>query len=442
MLPTGSGKTRIAAEDALRRQAKRILFVAHTHEILDVAHSEFAAKFGTGAVIYAHTRADLVGRSRVTIATIQLLTEHLDALTPADFDYLVVDEFHHAAATSYRRLLIHLQPGFMLGMTGTPERSDGQRVEELCDNVIIASYELRFGIETGVLCPYHYYGCFDDVDYRGIQHNGQHYDIRDLERALLIPRRDHAIIAKWNELAENKPTIAFCCTVKHAERVAKHFRDSGVEAVVYTSKTTKRDRATALAAFKGGDLKVLCAVDVLNEGADLPFVECLLFLRPTESKRIFYQQLGRGLRKSPGKPHCLVIDFIGNFKNAHKIIAYQGLLPFESDDEFDYLQGPRRGKELLNLPLGCKVEFDTKVIDVFARLANSFEFATRFTIERILLYQFDRLAQRLQRRPTKKEIDRNCVVNSEIYATRWGSWEDFEFFVRNRPIPPLSQDKP
>jgi superfamily II DNA or RNA helicase len=439
VLPTGSGKTRIAAEDASRTNAAHTLFVAHTHEILDVAVSEFTAKFGTERVVRARTKADLAKQSRVIVATIQLLNEHLNALSQTAFDYVVVDEFHHAAAPSYRRLLAHLQPGFTLGMTGTPERADGQRVEELCDNVIVASYELRFGIETGVLCPYHYYGCFDDVDYSAICHNGQRYEIRDLERALLIPRRDEAIIAKWNELALQKSTIAFCCTIKHAERVARRFREAGISSTVYTSKTNKRDRTTALAAFRAGDSKILCVVDVLNEGADLPFVECLLFLRPTESKRVFYQQLGRGLRKSPGKSQCVVIDFIGNFKNAHKIISYQGLLPFERDDEFDYLQGTRRGKELLNLPMGCKVTFDTKVIDIFARSANSFEFATRFTIERILLYQFDRLAQRLQHHPSKKELDRNCLVGSEIYETRWGSWEDFELFVHGRPIPPVAE---
>lgn len=442
VLPTGSGKTRIAAEDALRQNAQRVLFVAHTHEILDVAESEFAAKFGANAVVRPESGKGLVQEKRVTIASIQLLTEHLAKLPPDQFDYVVIDEFHHAAAPSYRRLLGHLHPSFMLGMTGTPERADGQNITELCDNVVIASYELRFGIEIGVLCPYHYYGCFDDIDYSGIQHNGQNYAAHDLERRLLIPQRDKAIISKWTEMANEKSTLAFCCTIKHAQRVAQHFRAKGIDADVYTSELTERERAATLAAFKGGDTKVLCVVDVLNEGADLPFVECLLFLRPTESKRIFYQQLGRGLRKSPGKAHCLVIDFIGNFKNAHKIITYQGLLPFENDDDFDYIRGPQKPKELLNLPLGCEVHFDKKVIDVFAQKANAPEFATRFTIERILLYQYDRLAQRLQRRPTKRDINRNYLVGSEIYAILWGSWEDFELAVRRREIPvPLDDER-
>ena len=435
VLPPGSGKTRIAAEDALKTKAARILYIAHTHDILDVAESEFAAKFGSNCVARPETAADLKQSRRVTIATIQLLAENLDKISADRFDYVVVDEFHHAAAGSYRRLIERLRPAFILGLTATPYRADGQDILQLCNDVIVVSHELRFGIETGVLCPYHYFGCFDDVDYTNVSHNGLNYDIHDLERALLVPKRDNAIIRKWKEKAAGKPTIAFCCTIKHAQRVKSHFRDEGIRAAVYASNTSKRDRGLILADFKSGALSVLCAVDVLNEGADLPFVECLLFLRPTESKRIFYQQLGRGLRLCPGKRHCIVIDFIGNFKNAHKIIEYQGLLPFADDNQLDYFASPRKPKELLNLPLGCEVNFDDKVIDIFASQANSPEFATRHNIERILLYQFDRLAKRLGRHPTKKEIDHNYLVGSEIYATRWGSWHDFEAAVKDREIP-------
>ncbi|MBW8782991.1 MAG: hypothetical protein JF599_14055 [Verrucomicrobia bacterium] len=156
---------------------------------------------------------------------------------------------------------------------------------------------------------------------------------------------------------------------------------------------------------------------------------------PTESKRIFYQQLGRGLRRSPGKSHCTVIDFIGNFKNAHRIIEYQDLLPFQNANNIDYIKSLRNPKELLNLPLGCEVAFEDKVIDVFASRANSMEFATRFNIERILLYQFDKLAQKLKRHPKKFELDRHYRVGSDIYATLWGSWEDFLNAVKGREIP-------
>jgi superfamily II DNA or RNA helicase len=431
VLPPGSGKTRISAEDAKSVNSSCVLYVAHTHEILDVAQSEFEAKFGAENVARLERPSSFRQLKRVNIVTIQLLAENLSKLGTGQFDYVVIDEFHHAAARSYRRLIDCIQPGFLLGLTATPFRGDRQDILKLCGGNVIVSYELRFGIECGVLCPYHYFGCFDDVDYTQIEHNGVAYSIRDLEKTLIIPQRDRAIIQKWRERADGKATVAFCCSIKHAERVAASFNSEGIAAAVYTSNTEKQRRREIVEEFKRGEAAVLCVVDVLNEGADLPFIECLLFLRPTESKRIFYQQLGRGLRKYVGKSHCTVIDFIGNFKNAHKILDYQGLIPFEEDEQ------PSPGaiatrKEILNLPLGCEVHFDDRVIEVFASQTLDPAFATRHNIRRILLYQYERLARKLGRKPTKKDIDRAYLVNSDIYAILFGSWAAFEEIMAGR----------
>jgi superfamily II DNA or RNA helicase len=322
VLPPGSGKTRIAAEDSRVTQAARILYVAHTHEILSVAASEFEALFGKENVTI-HNKRSLSGFSKVNIATIQLLSRHLDEITLNDFDYVIIDEFHHAAAKSYRSLIEKTSPNFLLGLTATPFRGDRQDIRELCQNNTIVSHELRTGIETGILSPYHYFGCFDDVDYSSIPQLYSKYSIQDLERALIIPERHEAAATKWRELAKEKITIAFCCSHKHAKWVAQAFRQSGITAEVYLSSTSSSRRVELTDKLRSGSIRVLCVVDVLNEGADLPFIECLLFLRPTESKRIFYQQLGRGLRRYVGKSHCTVIDFIGNFKNAYLIPEYQ-----------------------------------------------------------------------------------------------------------------------
>ncbi len=433
VLPPGSGKTRIAAEDANTVKANRVLYVAHTHEILDVAQSEFESKFGVDNVVRLDRASSLRHLKRVNVATIKLLAENSEKLVGDQFDYVIIDEFHHAAAKSYRRLIEKLRPGFLLGLTATPFRGDQQDILQLCSNIIVVSYEIRFGIETGVLCPYHYFGCFDDVDYSDISHNGLSYSIRDLEKALIIPKRDQAIIRKWREKAEYKPTVAFCCSIKHAERVASSFNAQGIPAAVYTSDLERQRREVTLSDFKAGAVTLLCAVDVLNEGADLPFVECLLFLRPTESKRIFYQQLGRGLRRYVGKSHCTVIDFIGNFKNAHKIVDYQGLLPYEEDQPVDRGTGRRTRKGVLNLPLGCEVHFDDRVIDVFYNQTLNPAYATRHNIERILLYQYDHLSRKLGRAPKKKDIDKHYLVNSEIYAILFGSWAAFEELMEGRP---------
>jgi superfamily II DNA or RNA helicase len=426
ILPTGSGKTRIAAEDAKRFEAECLLYVAHTQEILDVAQSELEAVFGAENVTRHTSRSTLHQLKPVNITTIQLLRENLKRIQPNSFDYLVVDEFHHAAAKSYRDLIAWAEARFLLGLTATPFRGDRQDIAALCNQNVLVEFELRSGIDLGVLSPYHYFGCFDDVDYSKIQHNGEQYDIRDLEKALIIPERDEAVIQKWREHAEEKPTLAFCCSHRHAKRVSEAFNEAGIAAEYYVSSTTFAARKELVGRFQSGDLKVLCVVDVMNEGIDLPFVESLLFLRPTESKRIFYQQLGRGLRKYVGKSHCVVIDFIGNFKNALKLVEYQSLLPHITDEPMWASTKIGNSKQILNLPLGCKVHFDDRVIDIFARQALDPRYATRHNIGKILIYQYMRLGGWLGRNPTKKDVDRNLLLASDLYILMFGSWQNFE----------------
>jgi superfamily II DNA or RNA helicase len=208
----------------------------------------------------------------------------------------------------------------------------------LCHGNVVVNYGLRQGIEQGVLCPYHYYGCFDNIDYTNIEHNGQRYSVRDLERALIVPERHAAVVNKWREKAEGKPTLAFCCSHRHADRVASAFDQEQVSATTYLSSTRYEQREQLRSRFMVGEIQVLCVVDVLNEGIDLPAVECLLFLRPTESPTVFYQQLGRGLRHYLGKHKCIVIDFIGNFRNAYKIVEYQQLRD-SADPQIPILRG-------------------------------------------------------------------------------------------------------
>lgn len=429
VLPTGSGKTRIAAEDAKRAGAKRILFIGHTQEILDVARSEFEGIFSRQCVLVHNTGKSLLSPGVVNISTIQLLRNNIAKLRPEVFDYLVIDEFHHAAAKSYVDVLARLQPPFLLGMTATPYRGDRQDIAKLCDHNILVDFDLRSGIEMGILSPYHYFGCFDDIDYSKVAHNGVRYDIKDLERALIIPERDRAIIAKWRERAEGKPTLAFCCSHKHAKRVAASFIKEGIPAEVYLSDTSFDDRKTVAEKLRKGKIKVVCAVDVLNEGADIPFVECLLFLRPTESRRIFFQQLGRGLRKSVGKPLCTVIDFIGRFKNAYRIVEYQGLLPTDSDEHEVPFASIQSKKQILNLPLGCEVTFDEKVIDIFMSQIVDHRVPTRHNLGRILIHHYQRLAVSLGRMPTAREVDRYQLLDSSLYKAAFGSWKRFRSII-------------
>lgn len=424
VLPPGCGKTRIAAEDARAAGATHILYLAHSNEILQVAESEFSAVFGAGAV-HRHTSiASLRAPRTVNLATIQLAGRNATRLPRDVYDYLIVDEFHHVAAPSYRNVLERVRPRFLLGLTATPFRADRQDILQLCNNNVVIALELRAAIDAGLLTPYHYYGCFDNVDYTRIRHNGVRYDVRDLERALTVPGRDDAIIKKWTELSEHRPTVAFCCSHRHASRFSRALTRRGIAAATYLSDTPVRERERLMERHAVGDVSVLCVVDVLNEGADMPYVECLMFLRPTESKRIFYQQLGRGLRRYVGKASCLVIDFIGNFKNAYRIPEYQGLRPMEVETSSGIVRG-RSIRETLDLPAGCRVEFDTRVIELFEQQLSDWRLATRQNIARILIYQYERLGRRLGHPPTRREVDRGCFLDSTLYELVFGSWRNF-----------------
>jgi len=203
---------------------------------------------------------------------------------------------------------------------------------------------------------------------------------------------------------------------------------------IYISSTSATKRHKLLQELANGDLKILCAVDVLNEGADIPFVECLLFLRPTESKLIFFQQLGRGLRLFAGKTHCIVIDFIGNFKNAYKIVEYHSLEAFEQDDILSDFRKSRSMKDVLNLPLKCKVEFDQQIIDVFSSQTLDPRNATRHSIGRILIYQYEKLEHKLNHMPTKYEVDRYCLLNSSLYVQVFRTWSNFENLYMSKKV--------
>ncbi|MEO7841578.1 MAG: helicase-related protein [Anaerolineales bacterium] len=239
-------------------------------------------------------------------------------------------------------------------------------------------------------------------------------------------------------MAPDLPTLAFCCSHQHAKRMVLSFKARGIPAAEYLGTTSMEKRAKLIEKLQYGELKILCAVDILNEGVDIPFVECLLFLRPTESKRIFYQQLGRGLRLSPGKDKVVVLDFIGNFHNAYRIVEYLGL-QLEETVVFESLGRMRSSKQVMNLPLGCQVEFDDRVIDVFANQVFDPKKATRHNIAQILIYLYIRTSKRLKHLATPKEIDRLQILHSEFYKMVFGSWEKFEALMQREDYAGLFQ---
>ena len=364
---TGVGKTHLAAFDSVG--FKRVLFLAHRQQILDQAREVFRAvrpesHFG----LYTGARKD--EGPGVYFATVQTLSrdEHLDVFPEDYFDYVIVDEFHHAAAHSYRKVMDHFEPSFLLGLTATPFRMDNKDIFSLCDDNVVYEISLKQSIERDLLVPYYYYAIYDPTDYDDVRIANGSYVIEDLERQLSHTERADLVLEHYRKLARER-CLGFCVSIKHAEYMAKYFSDHGIpSAAVHSGELGNGhalDRDAAIEALEEGRIKAVFAVDMFNEGVDVPSLDTVMFLRPTESYVIFLQQLGRGLRKHPGKDHLTVIDFIGNYKRAHYI-------PLLLAGDNPWTHEPSRYLRIgdYEFPDGCIVNFDFRVIDLFQELAE------------------------------------------------------------------------
>jgi superfamily II DNA or RNA helicase len=387
VLATGLGKTYLSAFDVRQFDAKKVLFVVHINEILKQSENSFGdvlpkriRKMGFYNGIQKDKNKDILFASIQTINKKQ----HLEAFKPSEFDYIIIDETHHSAAPSYKKILKYFKPKFLLGLTATPDRMDRKEILPFYNNNVAFEMNQKEAIEKGYLVPFHYYGFNDDIDYSGIYFNGFKYDVQDLNKLLMIEKRDKAIIEKFKEYgfetAEKKfkKTIAFCVSTEHANWCAEHFKKAGINAIAIHSKldgsdmdVDEKDRDKLIGKFRKGEYDVACVVNMFNEGIDIPDVECLLFLRPTESKSIFIQHMGRGLRISPKKREVTILDFIGNYKTAGLVLGGLGL-----ENGLKDLKKEKKGEKIVYYydNNGCKVIFETEVVDVFKKLiANTSE---------------------------------------------------------------------
>lgn len=408
VLATGLGKTWLAAFDSTRMGARRILFVAHREEILSQAAQTFIR-------IRPKSRVGLyMGQSHdaevdVLCASVQTLARaaHLERFAPQHFDYVVIDEFHHAAAATYRRLLGHFAPSFLLGLTATPDRTDQSDILSLCDDNLVFTRNLFEGIQAKLLAPFHYYGILDEsVDYREVPWRNGRFDPEQLSNKLATLARARHAIREWRSRAQ-KRTLAFCVSIRHAEYMASQFQTAGiVSAAVYAGSAL--GRAQALEQLRDGQLSVVFSVDLFNEGVDLPGIDTVMMLRPTESKILFLQQLGRGLRLSDAKEQLVVLDFIGNHQSFLQKpqalfgvgATYKALAAFARKAEQDRLE----------LPDGCYVNYDLKIIEFLKSLDSA---GTQ--------KDYEALRASLGRRPTLAEFYRS---GASIQAMRQqhGSW--------------------
>lgn len=392
---TGVGKTHLAAFDAL--PFRRVLFLAHRDEIVKQAYDVFCqlrpqCRLG----FYTGTQKD--EGADVYFSTVQTLSrsEHLEALPRDYFNYVIVDEFHHAAAESYRRVINYFEPDFLLGLTATPFRMDNQDIFALCDDNVIYEISLKQSIERDLLVPFRYYAIYDPTDYDRIEMANGRYVVEDLERQLSYEERADLIIGQYRRLAGER-TLGFCVSIKHAEYMAEYFTANGVAAAAVHSGLPGNDHAMdrheAIEALEQGEIKIIFAVDIFNEGVDMPSLDTVMFLRPTESYVIFLQQLGRGLRKYPDKEYLTVIDFIGNYKRAHYIpLLLAGENPWTAQPP-----GARRVEDY-QFPEGCIANFDLRIIDLFEELAALDPLPIR------MKDTYWRIKQSLGRRPNRLDI--------------------------------------
>ena len=401
VLATGLGKTWLAAFDSCRTEFKRILFVAHRQEILQQAMDTFR-QIRPGVSLGNYDRSNKDVGTDVLFASIQTIgkTNHLERFATTAFDYMIVDEFHHGHAPSYRRLIEYFGPKFMLGLTATPERTDGGDLLALCEENLVYRCDLGEGIRRKQLCPFHYFGVPDEVDYRNIPWKGNRFDEEELTTAVATISRANNALDQYKRRAGTR-TLAFCVSQRHADFMANHFRDAGFRTAAVHSGDSSDPRTASLESLAVGELDIIFAVDMFNEGVDLPSLDTVMMLRPTESKIVWLQQLGRGLRTAEGKSHLTVIDYIGNHRTflLKPMTLLEALTPHLTPTNREIWNAVERLQSgSIELPPGCEVTYDLESIQILQGLLKLTTKPDQATRE-----YYNDFKERMGQRPTAVE---------------------------------------
>lgn len=360
---TGTGKTVVAALD-YRSLCERhgrplsLLFVAHREQILEQSRTTFRHVLRDGSFGEIHGGGISSTGSHV-FAMVQSLSAELIERIPRDaYEVVIVDEFHHAVAPSYRRLLEHLQPVELVGLTATPERMDDQDVSEWFEGRIAFEMRLWEAIDEGFLVPFQYFGVADGTDLTGLEWRRGGYDLSQLDGVLTGNDARVGILLSAMQRVLPAPkamrALGFCVSVAHAHYMARRFDERGLASVAIDGSTPESERKSALRRLAAGELQCVFSVDVLGEGVDIPVVDTILLLRPTDSATVFAQQLGRGLRRAHGKAHLTVLDLIGQQRREFRFDCRLAAI-------VDTRRGPVREQVERGfpfLPSGCHLELD------------------------------------------------------------------------------------
>jgi superfamily II DNA or RNA helicase len=339
---TGAGKTVTAVSDA-KRVGERTLFLAHTKELVNQAQRTFKDLWpdsSTGLFVAEQKDKD----SYVVCGSIQSIAQNIEDFKPDEFGYIIIDECHHGTANTYKKILGHFKPQFTLGLTATPDRTDGEDLLEVFKNVA-HKLDLKTAVENGELVPVRCIRVKTNVDLTSVRINGIKYNSQDLESKLFVPERNRIIVETYLQYVKDRKTVVFCVSVSHAEQIAELFRSNNIkcEAVSGTSKTSERNRI--LEQYETGNINVLCACDLLNEGWDSPRTEVLFMARPTMSKTLYIQQLGRGMRKCEGKEYIMVFDFIDNANMFNMPYSLHRMFNINDYKAGEYVLAPQKLKQ-------------------------------------------------------------------------------------------------
>lgn len=396
---TGVGKTVISAFDYKRfkenNERARILFVAHREEILKKSRDTFKAilnDFNFGDLLVGNNKPESIEHLFVSIQSLNS-NKLISRTTPDFYDYIVIDEVHHGAAKTYQQLLEYYRPKVLLGLTATPERMDGADITKYFDRTMAYEMRLPEAIENKLLCPFQYFGVTDNVDLSSLRWVRGGYETADLEKLYVTDpatakARTREIIAntaKYVDDVDNIKGLGFCVSIKHANYMAEEFCKAGILSVAVTGETNSEHRSNAIKALKSGKVKFIFAVDIFNEGIDIPEINTVLFLRPTESLTIFLQQLGRGLRLCEGKECLTVLDFIGQSnKNYNFEEKFRALIGKTKNSVENYIE-----KGFNVLPKGCYIKLEKQAAEYVLRNIKGLKNSKAGLIQKIKYFEGD-----------------------------------------------------
>lgn len=413
---TGTGKTYLAAFDVQQYQAKRFLFLVHRETVLRKTEGSFKEILGksisTGFVIGKDKEID----KKFVFGMIQTISREdtLKSIPPDTFDYIVIDEAHRSGAESYKKIIDYFKPEFLLGLTATPERTDDFDIYSLFDHTIAYEIRLQKALELDMLCPFHYYGVSE------IKVNGEELDEKASFRDLVSTERINHIVDKiefYKNNSEKTKGLIFCSRNEESFELSVQLNKKGYTTVALSGSNTEEERESTIRRLEEGIIDYIVSVDIFNEGIDIPAVNQVVMLRPTQSAIIFVQQLGRGLRKVHNKEYLTVIDFIGNYANNFMIpIALFGDTSYNHDAL----------RKLINsgsssIPGASTINFDLISREKIFNAINN----ASFNQLKLLREEYNKVKYRLGRIPTLVEFQENESIDPIVFLTKYESYPQF-----------------